>query len=311
MSGRPWQRSGHDVCPIGAQGAPVVRVPDAETPRGVRLYVIGDVHGCLGKLEEVNVQIEDDLNARPPDDWRIVYLGDFVDRGPESRGVIDFVIGQMAARRVYALRGNHDQFMIDFLGERDPTAFQIWVSNGGIQTLASYGIAPDRIARAGDTAGLAKLHEAFLDALPEGHGPFLAGLPHMVRLGDYAFVHAGVRPGVPLKSQRSDDLLWIREPFLSSDEDFGAVVVHGHTVEDQVRLRPNRIGVDTGAVFGGPLSCLVLEGTEAGLLGAQGPVPLALPASRLPGPEAHAPAKRGITRLFGARHSRGKGGGEA
>jgi len=253
----------------------MVTLHDAQAPKGVRLYVIGDVHGCMRPLRDIAEWLEDDLNHRPPRDWRIVYLGDYIDRGPDSRGVIDFVISQMSARRVYALRGNHDQFMIDFLGgESTAASFQTWMDNGGILTLASYGIDLDDIYDAVDEASRADLREALIEALPDSHGRFLAGLPHMVRLGDYVFVHAGVRPGTRLDKQRAADLIWIREPFLDSEEDHGAVVVHGHTVSEHVQMRHNRIGIDTGAVFGGRLSCLVLEGDSQALLGPEGPDPL-------------------------------------
>ena len=223
-------------------------------------------------------RIEEDLNIRPPADWRIIYLGDYVDRGPHSAEVIDLVLGQMAARRVYALRGNHDQFLIDFLAGADGGTFAVWMDNGGFATLASYGIGQEAALRAFSREGTAALRETLLAEMPAAHARFLAGLPHMVRLGDYAFVHAGVRPGVRLERQSAADLLWIRDEFLGSDAQFGAVVVHGHTVSEGVTVRRNRIGIDTGLVYGGWLTCLVLEGQEKALLEPDGLLPLGAPA---------------------------------
>lgn len=254
----------------------MVMLPEARAPKGVRLYAMGDVHGCIDDLRRMAALIEADLNARPPEDWRIIYLGDYVDRGPDSQGVIEFILGQMAARRVYALRGNHDQYLIDFMGNLSADGFINWMHLGGAETLMSYGLPPSAVYEAHDAAARQDLRARLIETMPKSHSKFLAGLPHMLRLGNYVFVHAGVRPGVDLAEQRPEDLIWIREPFLSSAENFGAVVVHGHTVVDRVTVRPNRIGIDTGVVFGGEFTCLVLEGNRRALLGPDGPEPLGM-----------------------------------
>jgi len=252
----------------------MVTLAGARAPDGMRLYAIGDVHGCAEALADIYARIEADLAARPPGDWRIIHIGDYIDRGGESRGVIDHVARRVREGRVYALCGNHDHFMREFLADPDCESFPVWMTNGGAETLISYGLSLSAICSAGDAYARAALHAELTQAVPPAHRWFLEGLPLMLRLGDYAFVHAGVRPDRALERQSPEDLLWIRDPFLSSDADFGAVVVHGHTPTGAVTVRPNRIGIDTGAVFGGPLSCLVLEGRGSGLLQPEGVVAL-------------------------------------
>jgi serine/threonine protein phosphatase 1 len=172
------------------------------------------------------------------------------------------------------LRGNHDQLLIDFLAGGSVEGFDLWMYNGGVETLDSFGIDGASVAFYSDTAMLMRLRETLTAALAPGVAEWLDGLAFTLRFGDYLFVHAGVRPGVPLEEQDPQDLIWIREPFLSDGSDHGAVVVHGHTPAEEVDVRPNRIGIDTGAVFSGELSCLVLEGATKALLGPHGLAPL-------------------------------------
>ena len=249
----------------------MVTTAEARAPRGLRLYVVGDVHGCEDLLDEVHGRIDDDLVRRPAEDWRLIHLGDYIDRGPDSRGVIERAIARLARGRSCYLRGNHEQFLIDLILDPEGEGAGLWLANGGAQTLASYGIAADSLTVEG-----AALHRRALEAIPAAHQQFLLGLPHLVRFGDYAFAHAGIRPGVPLAEQQVHDLIWLREPFLSDPRDHGPVVVHGHTPVPAVDVRANRINIDTGAVFGGDLTCLVLENAEKALLGPAGPVPLGL-----------------------------------
>jgi serine/threonine protein phosphatase 1 len=249
----------------------LVWLTDARGPEGVRLYAIGDVHGCLEALVRVHRAIGDDLAARPAGDWRIIHLGDYVDRGADSRGVVEFMRARVAGdRRVLCLRGNHDEMFAAALGgERG--AVELWLMNGGAETLESYGVPLTRFLdelRSGRAGG---------DAVPQAHRAFLDGLAVSARFGDYYFVHAGIDPERSLEAQEPDVQIWIREPFLSSGKEFEAVVVHGHTPVRRVAVRPNRIGIDTGAVFGGPLSCLVLEGPERHLLAGDRLVPLPAP----------------------------------
>lgn len=242
---------------------------EAKIPDGLRIYAIGDVHGCREQLAGLHRRIREDLRGRPCDDWRIVHVGDYVDRGPDIRGVIEDLIELVRDRRTYALLGNHDQWFVDFLSDPACREFGSWITYGGIQTIEAYGgwVDPQMIE---DPAARTALRATLLEHVPEDHLRFLSTLPHILRFGDYVFVHAGLRPGIAIERQSVRDMIWIREPFLSSPVDFGAVVVHGHTVMRQVDVRPNRIGIDTGAVRGGELSCLVLEGRQQALLSEDG-----------------------------------------
>ena len=238
----------------------MVWLTDARTPDGMRLYAVGDVHGCLDKLTTLQDAIEADLAARPVADWRIIHLGDYVDRGPDSHGVIEFLLGLAADEpRILCLRGNHDAMFEGALAG-DRRLGEVWLNNGGSETLESYGVNLIDVIE-----GLRE-ERPMREMIPRAHCDFLNGLAQNVRLGDYFFVHAGIEPDRPLDEQDAEPQLWIRGRFLSSEEQFEAVVVHGHTPVPAVEVRPNRIGIDTGAVFGGTLSCLVLEGSEKGLL---------------------------------------------
>ena len=221
----------------------------AALPPGHRVYAIGDIHGCDDKLAALHVLIAADLAARPIGEPLLLHLGDYIDRGPDSAGVIARLCGATPLQGVpmVNLIGNHERSMLDALaGER--ASITDWRFHGGREALASWGIDPD-----GDPASWAQ-------AIPAAHRGFVEGLGLSYRLGGYFFAHAGIRPGVPLEAQSPDDLIRIRGPFLTSEADFGAVVVHGHSPTRGPVLRANRIGIDTGAVFGRELTCLVLEG---------------------------------------------------
>lgn len=233
---------------------------EAQTPPGTRLYAIGDVHGCDDLLAVVHEKVFADLAARPVDDYRVIHIGDYVDRGRNSKAVIERLVQLMAKDdRVLCLRGNHETMFRDFLGDPMESG-QPFLRNGGMETLASYGVALDRgFSSMRDVIGL--LYET-LEVMPPEHRQFLGNLGFTYRFGDFFFCHAGVRPGVPLEEQERTDLTWIRDPFLSSTNDLGAVVIHGHTPVPKPDVRRNRINIDTGAVLGGPLTCLVLEGKD-------------------------------------------------
>jgi serine/threonine protein phosphatase 1 len=238
-----------------------MRVGEAQTPEGMRLYAIGDIHGSDDKLAEVHEKIAADLAGSRPDDHRIIHIGDYGDRGPDTAGVIARLIALTASdARVICLRGNHDQLLLDFLA--DPGEWgAMFLGNGGKQTLRSYGVSNRGL-------NYTALAEHALAAIPPEHCAFLDHLATSVRFGDYFFCHAGILPGVPLDAQSPDDLLWIREAFLHDTREHDAVIVHGHTVTatQTPEVHPNRIAIDTGAVFHGPLTCLVLEGTEVRFL---------------------------------------------
>ncbi len=235
-----------------------MRLGEARTPAGMRLYAIGDIHGCDRQLGEMHGKIAADLAARPVADHRIIHVGDYADRGPNSKGVIERLVTMTAAdTRVICLRGNHDQMLADFLA--DASAGDIFLINGGGETLASYGVAPGRFPI---SENLAALRSELEQQMPATHRSFIEGLPLCVRFADYFFCHAGIRPGVPLDRQDPEDLIWIRDAFLTDDSDHGVVVVHGHTPMPAPEVRPNRINIDTGLVYGGSLTCLALEGTD-------------------------------------------------
>jgi serine/threonine protein phosphatase 1 len=222
-------------------------------PDLTRIYAVGDVHGCLAQLDRLLDLIRVD-NATFSGNTRFVFLGDLVDRGPDSAGVIDRVMNlSRGQKRCDTLMGNHEEAMLaSFDGTADPRG---WLSYGGSQTLESYGIA-----RAEQFASGFDLARRMVEAIPSDHLTFLRGLPDHLVIGDYLFVHAGIRPGVPIELQEAADLRWIRGGFLESEVDHQCIVVHGHTISPEPEQRANRIGIDTGCYQGGPLTALVLEG---------------------------------------------------
>jgi serine/threonine protein phosphatase 1 len=230
----------------------------ASLPSGQRIYAIGDVHGCLERLVAMHAMIADDLAERPVADPLLVHLGDYVDRGADSAGVVRRLADRtgIADLRTVNLMGNHELMMLAAVASAEPEAVELWLANGGADSLQSWGVP--RSAQPRDWAS----------HLPPAHLLFLRDLAVRHTAGGYLFVHAGVRPGIPLDRQSRHDLLWIREPFLSSKESFGAVVVHGHTPRQEPTVRPNRIGIDTGAVIGGLLTCVVLEEDRLGFITA-------------------------------------------
>lgn len=230
--------------------------PPAVAP-GVRVYAIGDIHGRLDLLIRLMAQItEDSRCAEANVRFQLVFLGDYVDRGPESKGVLDMLSAPPPAgfERV-CLKGNHEAMMEVFMDSpRDATA---WLINGGAEAVESYGLS----VQGCEASDHECLSMALQRAVPAAHHRFLKDLALMHVCGDYAFVHAGVEPDRPLNRQRPEGVMWIRRPFLHSLQDFGKIIVHGHTITDQPEVRSNRIGIDTGAYASGHLTCLVLEGT--------------------------------------------------
>lgn len=233
------------------------RLEIARVPESMRVYAIGDIHGRADLLRAMHRAILQDVADAAAERRVVVYLGDYIDRGPNSRETVDLLIEQpLPGFDAVHLLGNHEAFLLRFLEER--TVAALWLRNGGHATCFSYGVDP---AAPPEGADYLDWLQGSLDGLvPEAHRKFFAALRLSHVEGDYLFVHAGIRPGVPVDGQDPDDLLWIREPFLSSGRDFGKIVVHGHTPTDQPEQRANRIGIDTGAVYGGKLTALVLEG---------------------------------------------------
>jgi serine/threonine protein phosphatase 1 len=231
----------------------------ARAPEGTRVYAIGDIHGRADLLGRLHREILDD--AADAGDIRkvAVYIGDYVDRGPDSFGVVEMLIEEpLHGFERHHLKGNHEDFLLRFL--ESGSHGEVWMMNGARATLESYGVEWSDLAYGAD--GLATARRKFADFMPESHLRFFHGLELRHREGDYLFVHAGIRPGVPLAEQRPFDLMWIREAFLESEADHGCVVVHGHTIETEPQVRPNRIGIDTGAFHTGRLTALVVEGAE-------------------------------------------------
>lgn len=232
-------------------------------PAGERVYAVGDIHGRLDLLERLLEMIAADQAARPHAATRVIFLGDYIDRGPDSRAVIERLQGgPPRGLSWHFLRGNHEAIMLRCL--EGPAMFANWAANGGLATLKSYGL--DARFSANGPMLLSQLREV----LPEAHRAFLRGLKMTMEVGDYFFVHAGVRPGVPLASQAEEDCLFIREKFLRHRGSFGKIVVHGHTPVAEPEVLANRIGIDTGSFFSGRLTALRLEGTTRAFLTAEG-----------------------------------------
>ena len=234
-----------------------VQTPKPRITDDMRIYAIGDVHGRADLLEALLARIDADLTAHPIEQSVQVFLGDYIDRGPNSREVLDLLINRGRQHTMVYLTGNHESFAAEFI--RNPSVWPDWKTIGGVSTLLSYDVTPSIRA---DPQERQELSVAFDQALPDDHRRFLQSLALSYTCGDFFFSHAGVRPGVPLQLQRQTDLLWIREDFLLHEEDFGKVVVHGHTPTKEPDVKPNRINIDTGAYATGRLTCLVLEGDQ-------------------------------------------------
>ena len=226
-------------------------------PQGQLVYAIGDIHGRADLLALLlAVIISDAARSKGSKRRTLVFLGDYIDRGHDSRRVVDMLLRDLPEGfDVHFLKGNHESIMLDFL--EDPSYLGQWLANGADATFRSYGMDVAELIRKG--APPETWRRAFLASLPEAHRDFFETLELAVSFGDYFFVHAGVRPGIPLVRQAEHDLLWIRNEFLLYEEDFGKVVVHGHSPTNLPDIRPNRINIDTGAYATGRLTCLVLE----------------------------------------------------
>ncbi|HVF95456.1 MAG TPA: metallophosphoesterase family protein [Sphingomonas sp.] len=239
--------------------------PGYSIPDGERVYAIGDLHGCDDLLAKLLDLIAADDAERGPAQTTMVFLGDLVDRGPASAQVVER-LRLLAQERPHTrfLKGNHEEI---FLGavEGEPKALRLFCRIGGRETVLSYGLAAERYDRLDYEEFAAELKQL----VPRAHAEFLDSFEDMIVIGDYLFVHAGIRPDVELDEQRPRDLRWIRDPFLDHDKPLAKMVVHGHTISPEIDLRPHRIGVDTGAYSSGQLSALGLEGTANWTITAQ------------------------------------------
>lgn len=236
-----------------------------ETEQGTRVYAVGDIHGRLDLFTEILKTIKKDAKGFEGK-TQLVLLGDYIDRGPDSSRVIDIILeAKLPCDSQICLRGNHEEAMVNFsMGSSSANG---WLNYGGIETLASYGIDVDPLMK-GDGDPIERFREALNKTVPREHLRFLSHLPFHHVNGDYFFVHAGVRPKVPLAAQDLDDMLWIREDFLKYKKPFDRFIVHGHTITTEPDVQSNRIGIDTGAYRTGVLTCLVLEGAEKRFIAA-------------------------------------------
>ncbi len=230
-------------------------------PAELRIYAIGDIHGRLDLLSELLARISSDIALRPTARPLYVFLGDYIDRGSASRETIDRLIEHGKTHESIFLKGNHELIAIKCLSDRG--LFDQWLRLGGLETLVSYGVPAETLANGKQ---IAELQSAFHGALPQAHFRFFRDLKNSFECGDFFFAHAGVKPNVELSRQKENDLLWIRGEFLTSKDDFGKIVVHGHTPAREIEVGPNRINIDTGAFATGRLSCLVLEGEELSVI---------------------------------------------
>jgi serine/threonine protein phosphatase 1 len=224
-------------------------------PDGICIYALSDIHGCADLLRQMFTVIDADLARGRATRAIHVFLGDYIDRGPDSRGTIDLLVERAERHECVFLKGNHEYLMLQMLN--DPARYHEWKQFGGLQTLMSYGIQPVLNPTAAERTAIV---DQLLDALPDRHRNFLRLLKSSYCCGDFFFVHAGIRPGVPLDQQRDEDMLWIRDEFLGCDQDFGKYIVHGHTPARQPDIRHNRINIDTGAYATGNLTLLSIQG---------------------------------------------------
>lgn len=228
-------------------------------PPGTRLYAVGDIHGRADLLRDMHRRIHEDASRARASRTVVVYLGDYIDRGSASREVVELLLDTpLQGFERFHLRGNHDHCFTRFLS--DIGIAELWLSHGGDDTLRSYGVVPPRSLS--DARETRRAQSELRQRLPERHAAFFLGLSQTHCEGNYFFVHAGIRPGIPLEQQATTDMLWIEDDFLNSDLDHGKIIVHGHSVTERPQVRRNRIGIDTGAFATGTLTCLVLQGTR-------------------------------------------------
>ncbi len=244
-----------------------VSLGQSTTPANTRVYAIGDVHGYLELLQRLHNQINADLEKRPISNHRIIFLGDYIDRGPDSAGCVEYLIKLMAQNKnVICLKGNHEDKLERFL--IDPIAVaDSFFKYGGADCAQSYGV--DMKGYRGANKQKLDKREALDENIPSHHKKFYTQLLKTVTYGDYLFTHAGIRPGVALDQQTDHDLMWIRSEFISHHGLFDKVIIHGHTPAYPMEILPNRINADTHAYHTGVLSCIVLDGTDYRLIEAR------------------------------------------
>ncbi len=227
-------------------------------PEGQRVYAVGDIHGCADLLDDLIAMIDADDADRGPAETTLIFLGDIVDRGPASAAVIERLRTLAETRgNVRVLLGNHEEIFLGAL-DGEPKALRLFCRIGGRETVLSYGMDVAEYER----LDYEELVHRLADLVPAEHRQFVGGFEDMIVIGDYAFVHAGVRPDAPLDRQRTTDLRWIRDPFLDHRGKLEKTIIHGHTMTDEIERRSHRIGIDTGAYSSGKLTALGLQGSE-------------------------------------------------
>jgi serine/threonine protein phosphatase 1 len=232
-------------------------------PTQQRVYAVGDIHGRLDLLDKLLASIESDNLARPAANTTIVFLGDLVDRGPESAGVVERLrLLAETDRKLRFITGNHEEVFYHAVNDEGVESLKFFCRIGGRETILSYGVSEMEY----NAMDYPELKAALVEMVPESHLEFLAGFEDMIEIGDYVFVHAGIRPDIPMRDQRPRDLRWIREPFLSHSTPHSRMVVHGHTIMADIDMQPNRIGIDTGAYASGKLTALCLQGEDRWVL---------------------------------------------
>ena len=234
---------------------PTQNSPRPKLPNGVRIYALSDIHGCSHLLEQMFAVIDADMSNSRPFRAIEVFLGDYIDRGPDSRHTIDLLIERSRRRNTVFLKGNHEAYFTSVLN--DPSLVTKWFQFGGLETMMSYGLSASPNLTKDQQSDLVR---ELTSSMPPHHIEFLRQLRPTFTCGDFFFVHAGVRPGIPLSDQRESDLLWIRDEFLQSKRRFGKYVVHGHTPVRQPELLENRANIDTGAYATGNLTLLSVQG---------------------------------------------------
>ena len=239
-----------------SRASPPAPILKPQLPEGVRIYAISDIHGCAHLLQPMLRVIDADVAHRRPPHAIEIFMGDYIDRGPDTRATLDILIERSRRGNAVFLKGNHEAFLVRIF--EDPSLFEDWIGFGGAQTLMSYGLAPPDLKRDKPATILRDL----IRAMPTEHLEFLDNLRLSFTCGDFFFVHAGVRPGVPLTEQTERDLLWIREEFLRSDEQFGKYIVHGHTPVRSAEFLANRVNIDTGAYATGNLTLMSIQGSR-------------------------------------------------
>ena len=235
------------------------------TVAGERVYAIGDIHGQFPALENIYKRIHFDLNARPVQNYRIVVLGDIIDRGEFSRHVVDFLMARQRTEPITVLRGNHEDMLLRALAS--PEYLLEWRKYGGLETMLSFRVDMSGLMKGRD---IESTHASFVEKFGQERVAYLRSLPYSMHSGDYFFCHAGIRPNRAIAEQDLNDLIWIRDEFLTSSQQHEKFIIHGHTPVERIDLRTNRLNLDTGAYLTGRLTCAVFEGNTASIFDTKG-----------------------------------------